>query len=103
MTRFTPLRDRVVVERVPLEVRKGLIWLPETSQQKPQMGIILAVGDGYIDEKGECVPLRVRPGQKILFGKYTGTDIILDNKELVIMREEDVLGIVEDGDEPKGS
>lgn len=95
-TSFYPLRDRVVIERIPLEDRKGLIWIPDTAKTKPQMGIVVAVGEGYIDEKGGTVPLRVKKGMKILFGKYSGTDIVLDEKELVIMREEDVLGIVEE-------
>lgn len=96
MTKFKPLRDRVVIRRQPLEERKGLIWLPQTSQTKPQIGEVIAVGEGYIDERGGTVPLRVKVGQRILFGKYVGTDISLDDEELVIMREEDILGVVED-------
>ena len=95
-TSFKPLRDRVVIRRMPMEERKGLIWIPDSAKTKPQMGEVVAVGEGYIDEHGGVVPLRVKAGMKILFGKYSGTDIMLNDEELSIMREEDVLGIVEE-------
>jgi len=96
MTRFTPLRDRVAIRRVAAETRKGLIYIPEQAQQKPQLGEVIAVGEGYIDERGSVVPLRVKPGMKVLFGKYAGSDIRLDDEEIIILREEDLLGIVEE-------
>ena len=96
MTRFTPLRDRVAIRRVAAETRKGLIYIPEQAQQKPQLGEVIAVGEGHIDERGSVVPLRVKPGMKVLFGKYAGSDIRLDDEEIIILREEDLLGIVEE-------
>src|SRR5438046_2173587 len=95
-TKFTPLRDRVAIKRVPTETKHGLIYIPEQAQQKPQLGEVIAVGDGYVDEKGGVVPLRVKPGMKVLFGKYAGSDIRLDDEEIIILREEDLLGIVEE-------
>jgi chaperonin GroES len=96
MTRFTPLRDRIAIRRMPEEERKGLIIIPDMAKQKPQVGEVLAVGDGYVDEHGGVVPLRVKPGMRVLFGKYSGTDIKLNDEDIIIMREEDVLGIVEE-------
>src|SRR5437667_12059086 len=95
-TRFTPLRDRVAIRRVATEARKGLIYIPEQAQQKPQVGEVIACGEGYIDEHGGVVPLRVKPGMRVLFGKYAGYDIRLDDEEIIILREEDLLGIVEE-------
>ena len=96
MTKFIPLRDRIAIRRVATEARKGLIYIPEQAQQKPQIGEVIACGEGYVDEHGSIVPLRVKPGMRVLFGKYSGSDIRLNDEEIIIMREEDVLGIVEE-------
>ena len=96
MTRFTPLRDRIAIRRMPEETKKGLIIIPDMAKQKPQIGEVISVGDGYIDEHGGVVALRVKPGMRVLFGKYSGTDIRLNDEDIIIMREEDVLGIVEE-------
>lgn len=89
-----PLHDHIIVERVEEEVKKGGIIIPDTAKEKPQQGKIIAVGDGRRDEKGNKIPLEVKKGDIILFGKYAGTEIKLVDKEYLIIREEDVLGIV---------
>jgi len=96
MTRFVPLRDRVAIRRMPEEERKGLIIIPDMAKQKPQIGEVIACGDGYVDERGASVALRVKPGMRVLFGKYSGTDIRLNDEDIIILREEDILGIVEE-------
>ncbi len=90
-----PLQDRILVERVEEEVKKGNIIIPDTAKEKPQQGKVIAVGPGRIDESGKRVPMDVKKGDMILFGKYSGNEIKLDDKELLIMREEDVLAIIE--------
>jgi len=89
-----PLHDHIIVERVEEEVKKGGIIIPDTAKEKPQQGKIIAVGAGRRDEKGNKIPLEVKKGDTILFGKYAGTEIKLVDKEYLIIREEDVLGIV---------
>lgn len=89
-----PLHDHIIVERVEEEVKKGGIIIPDTAKEKPQQGKVIAVGDGRRDEKGNKIPLEVKKGDTILFGKYAGTEIRLADKEYLIIREEDVLGIV---------
>jgi chaperonin GroES len=89
-----PLHDHIIVERVEEEVKKGGIIIPDTAKEKPQQGKVVAVGDGRRDEKGNKIPLEVKKDDIILFGKYAGTEIKLIDKEYLIIREEDVLGIV---------
>jgi chaperonin GroES len=94
--KFRPLHDRVLVRRVKEEEKtRGGIIIPETAQEKPQEGEIIAVGPGARDEAGKLVPLDVKVGDKILFGKWSGTEVKLDGEELLIMKESDVMGIVE--------
>jgi chaperonin GroES len=92
---FVPLHDRILVRRVEEEekTRGGLI-IPETAKEKPQEGEVLAVGKGKIKEDGKVLPLDVKPGDRILFGKYSGSDIVLQGEEYLIMREEEVLGLL---------
>ncbi|HVY03907.1 MAG TPA: co-chaperone GroES [Caulobacterales bacterium] len=94
--KFRPLHDRVLVRRVKEEEKtRGGIIIPETAQEKPQEGEIIAVGPGARDEAGKLVPLDVKVGDKILFGKWSGTEVKLDGEELLIMKESDIMGIVE--------
>ena len=96
MTKFRPLRDRVLVKRIKEEERtKGGIVIPDTAKEKPQEGKVVAVGKGKYGDDGKLVPLEVRSGDKILFGKYSGNEVKLDGDEHTIMREEDILGIIE--------
>ncbi len=90
-----PLQDRILVQRVEEEVKKGAIIIPDTAKEKPQQGKVIAVGNGRIDEKGNRVPMDVKKGDYILFGKYAGNEIRIGDEEYLIMREEDVLAIVE--------
>ncbi len=92
-----PLGDRILVETVEQEetIAGGLL-LPETAKEKPQQGNVLAAGSGRLDDDGDRIPMDVKVGDKILFAKYAGTEIKLDGKKLLIMKESDVLGIVED-------
>ncbi len=93
---FRPLHDRVVVRRLEQDEKTaGGIIIPDTAKEKPSEGEVLAVGPGARDERGELVPLTVRPGDRILFGKWSGTEVKLDGEELLIMKESDILGIVE--------
>lgn len=94
-TKFTPLHDRILVRRVEeAETTRGGIIIPDTAKDKPQEGEVIAVGKGKINEEGKVRPLDVKEGDRILFGKYSGTEIKIDGEELVIMREEEVLGIL---------
>ena len=96
--KFRPLHDRVLVKRVEEEAKtRGGIIIPDTAKEKPMQGEVLAVGPGARDEKGELVPLDVRVGDRILFGKWSGTEVKMDGEELLIMKESDVMGIVEEG------
>jgi chaperonin GroES len=90
-----PLQDRILVERIEEEVKKGNIIIPDTAKEKPQHGKVIAVGPGRIDETGKRIPMDVKKGDLILFGKYSGNEIKVDDKELLIMREEDVLAVIE--------
>ena len=95
--KIKPLQDRIVVKRIEEEEQtKGGIIIPDSAKEKPQEGRVVAVGDGKTLESGQKAPLTVKPGNKILFGKYSGTEIKIDGEEHLIMREEDVLAIVED-------
>jgi chaperonin GroES len=94
--KFRPLHDRVVVKRVAEEEKtKGGILIPDTAKEKPMEGEIIAVGPGARDEKGTLVPLDVKKGDRILFGKWSGTEIKLDGEDLLIMKESDIMGILE--------
>jgi chaperonin GroES len=96
--KFRPLHDRVVVKRVEEEGKtKGGIIIPDTAKEKPMEGEIIAVGPGARDEKGTLVPLDVKKGDRILFGKWSGTEIKLDGEDLLIMKESDIMGIIEGG------
>lgn len=91
----TPLHDRVVVRRLEAkEERKGNIVIPDTAKEKPQEGEVIAAGNGRLLENGTRLAMDVKKGDRILFGKYSGTEIKLDGEELLIMREEDILGIL---------
>ena len=94
-TKLTPLHDRILIRRVEEQesVRGGII-IPDTAKEKPQEGEVIAVGKGKISEEGKVRPLDVKAGDRILFGKYAGTEIKIDGEEFVIMREEEVLGIL---------
>ena len=92
---FTPLHDRILVRRVEEgETLRGGIIIPDSAKEKPQQGEVLSVGKGKSNDEGKVCPLDVKAGDKILFGKYSGTEIKLDGEELLIMREEEVLGIL---------
>ncbi|RYH08105.1 co-chaperone GroES [Tropicimonas sp. IMCC6043] len=92
---FTPLHDRVLVERVEGEEKTaGGLIIPDTAKEKPAEGIVKACGEGARKDSGELVPMSVKEGDKILFGKWSGTEIKLDGKDLLIMKESDILGII---------
>ena len=94
--RFRPLHDRVVVRRVEEENKtRGGIIIPDTAKEKPQEGEIVAVGPGARNEKGELQPLDVKVGDRVLFGKWSGTEVKIDGEELLIMKESDIMGIIE--------
>ncbi len=94
--KFRPLHDRVMVRRVDAQGKTtGGIIIPDTAQEKPMEGEIVAVGPGARDEKGAVVPLEVKAGDRILFGKWSGTEIKLDGEDLLIMKESDIMGIIE--------
>jgi chaperonin GroES len=94
--KFRPLHDRVVVRRITAEEKtKGGIIIPDTAQEKPMEGEVIAVGPGSRNEQGEIVALEVKAGDRILFGKWSGTEVKLDGQELLIMKESDIMGVVE--------
>ena len=96
-----PLRDRIVIRRIEeAEQRIGGIIIPDTAKEKPQQGRVVAVGHGRVTDEGKVLPLDVKAGDTILFGKYSGTEIKLDGEEYLIIREEEVLGVVEGVREP---
>ena len=91
-----PLHDRILVERLEeKEIKRGGIIIPDTAKEKPQEGKVVAVGTGKVNDDGKKVPLDVKAGDKILFGKYSGSEVKIDDKEYLILREEDVLAILE--------
>jgi chaperonin GroES len=93
--KFRPLGDRVLVKRVEEESKtKGGIIIPDTAKEKPQEGEVVAVGPGARDESGKVQPLELKAGDKILFGKWSGTEVKIDGEDLIIMKESDILGIV---------
>ncbi|MBH5397092.1 co-chaperone GroES [Bradyrhizobium sp. CNPSo 4010] len=93
---FRPLHDRVLVRRIDAEERTaGGIIIPDTAKEKPQEGEVIAAGPGGRNEQGQLVPLDVKVGDRVLFGKWSGTEVKIDGKELLIMKESDLLGVVE--------
>jgi chaperonin GroES len=94
--KFRPLHDRVVVRRIEEDDRtRGGIIIPDTAKEKPQQGEIVATGPGALDEKGKLQPLDVKPGDRVLFGKWSGTEVKIDGEDLLIMKESDILGVLE--------
>jgi len=96
MKGLRPLGDRILVKRVKEEERtKGGIIIPDTAKEKPQEGKIVAVGKGKYDDTGKLIPIEVKAGDKILFGKYSGSEFKLESEDLLILREDDILGIID--------
>jgi chaperonin GroES len=94
--KFRPLHDRVVVRRLDAEQKTaGGIIIPDTAKEKPQQGEVIAVGPGARDEQGRLTPLDVKPGDTVLFGKWSGTEVKIDGEELLIMKESDIMGVLE--------
>ncbi|ABA05826.1 chaperonin Cpn10 [Nitrobacter winogradskyi Nb-255] len=94
-TKFRPLHDRVVVKRIDAEEKtKGGIIIPDSAKEKPSQGEVVAVGPGGRDETGKLTPVDIKVGDKVLFGKWSGTEIKLDGQELLIMKESDIMGVV---------
>src|ERR1700685_2877143 len=94
-TKFTPLHDRILVRRVEeADTTRGGIIIPDSAKDKPQEGEVISIGKGKISEEGKVRPLDVKEGDRILFGKYSGTEIKLDGEDFIIMREEEVLGVI---------
>ena len=92
--KFRPLHDRVLVRRIEEDTKVGSIIIPDTAKEKPQQGEVLAAGSGTKNEDGKITPLDVKKGDKILFGKWSGSEVKIDGEELLIMKESDILGIV---------
>jgi chaperonin GroES len=94
--KFRPLHDRVVVERIEADAKSaGGIFIPDTAKQKPSQGEIVAVGPGGRDENGKLIPIDLRVGDRVLFGKWSGTEVNIDGAELLIMKESDIMGVLE--------
>src|SRR5271155_5703294 len=94
--KFRPLHDRVVVKRIDAEEKtKGGIIIPDTVKEKPQEGEVVAVGPGARDDSGKLMPIELKPGDRVLFGKWSGTEVKIDDEELLIMKETDVMGVIE--------
>ncbi|MFP6757625.1 MAG: co-chaperone GroES [Alphaproteobacteria bacterium] len=94
--KFRPLHDRVLVKRIEEDERTaGGIIIPDTAKEKPSQGKVLAVGSGNRDDSGKLTPLDVKKGNKVLFGKWSGTEVTIDSDELMIMKESDIMGIIE--------
>jgi chaperonin GroES len=97
--KFRPLHDRVVVERVSAEEKTaGGIIIPDTAKEKPQQGKVIAVGPGGRDDNGKLIPIDVKEGDRVLFGKWSGTEVVLDGKEYLIMKESDIMGVLTDAE-----
>jgi chaperonin GroES len=93
--RFRPLHDRVVVERIDAETKSaGGIFIPDSAQEKPSQGEIIAVGPGGRDEAGKLIPIDLKKGDRVLFGKWSGTEVKLDNVDYLIMKESDIMGVL---------
>lgn len=96
MVKLKPLADRVLIEMMePREIKKGGIIIPDTAKEKPQEGKVIAVGPGKMGKDGKRFPMDVKPGNKVLYGKYSGSEIKLDDKEYMILNQDEILGIVE--------
>jgi chaperonin GroES len=94
-TQFRPLHDRVVVKRIDAENKtKGGIIIPDTAKEKPSEGEVIAVGPGGRDEAGKLIPIDIKAGDRVLFGKWSGTEVRLDGEELLIMKESDIMGVI---------
>ena len=94
--KFRPLHDRIVLRRIEGEEKtKGGIIIPDTAKEKPQEGEVIAVGPGARDESGKLVPLDVKTGDRVLFGKWSGTEVKVDGEDLLIMKESDIMGVIE--------
>ena len=94
-TKFRPLHDRVVVKRIDAEAKsKGGIIIPDTVKEKPSEGEVVAVGPGGRDESGKLIPIELKSGDRVLFGKWSGTEVKLDGEELLIMKESDIMGVI---------
>jgi chaperonin GroES len=94
--KFRPLHDRVVVERIDAEAKSaGGILIPDTAQEKPSQGEIIAVGPGGRDENGKLIPIDLKKGDRVLFGKWSGTEVKLDGVDLLIMKESDIMGVLD--------
>ncbi|MGP9819743.1 co-chaperone GroES [Salinarimonas sp. NSM] len=94
--KFRPLHDRVVVRRIEADTKTaGGIIIPDTAKEKPQQGEVVAVGPGARDEKGELVALEVKAGDRVLFGKWSGTEVRIDGEDLLIMKESDIMGVLD--------
>lgn len=92
---FRPLHDRVAIRRVPFEEKtRGGIIIPDTAKEKPQEGEVVAVGPGTRDEKGKLLPPDVRVGDRVLFGKWSGTEVVIDGEDMLIMKETDIMGVI---------
>jgi chaperonin GroES len=95
--KFRPLHDRVVVRRIEAEEKSvGGIIIPDTAKEKPSQGEVIAVGPGGRDESGKLIPIDVREGDRVLFGKWSGTEVKIDGEELLIMKESDIMGIIDE-------
>jgi len=95
--KFRPLHDRVVVKRIDAEAKSaGGIIIPDTVQEKPSQGEIIAVGPGGRDENGKIIPIDLSVGERVLFGKWSGTEVVIDGQDLLIMKESDILGVIEE-------
>ena len=95
--KFRPLHDRVVVKRIDADEKsKGGIIIPDTAKEKPSQGEVIAVGPGGRDEAGKLIPIDIKAGDRVLFGKWSGTEVVLDGKELLIMKESDIMGVIDE-------
>ena len=96
--KFRPLHDRIVVKRIDAEAKSaGGIIIPDTVKEKPSQGTVLAVGPGGRDEAGKLIPIDLRVGDRVLFGKWSGTEVKIDGEDLLIMKESDIMGVIEEG------
>jgi chaperonin GroES len=100
--KFRPLHDRVVIERIDAEAKSaGGIIIPDTAKEKPQQGKVIAVGPGGRDESGKLIPIDVQVGDRILFGKWSGTEVKIDGREYLIMKENDIMGVLVEAEAKK--
>jgi chaperonin GroES len=103
-TSIRPINDRIIVQRIEEEEQmRGGLYIPDTAKEKPQEGKVIAVGNGKLLENGSRTPIDIKAGDKVLFGKYAGTEVKLDGEEYLILREDDVLGVIEDATKGKAA